>query len=99
MNVVIKQWPFAMGAAAGAVGTAMALAAVSSLGPAIGGALAFVAGAAAAGAGAWLAARALEQRIVEILTAPVDGSIDAQSYATGHPEIDELIGSMKQSLT
>src|SRR5262245_10787454 len=99
MNVDIKQWPFAIGTAVGAAGAAVALAAIAGLGLGIGSPLALIAGAAAGGAGAWLGSSAFARRVVDALAAPVDGGIEAHRYVVGHAEIDELIGSMKQSLS
>lgn len=99
MNFDIKQWPFAMGAAAGAAGTALALAAVVALGTGIGGPLGVIVGTAAGGIGAWFAAHALERRFLDALAGPVDGSRESLSYPLGHAELDELIGTMRQSLS
>lgn len=95
----IKQWPFALGAAAGTVSTAVALAAIAGLGPQLGGVLGIAAGACAGGAAALFAVEGLKQRVVEALTWSEELEVDLGTVPTGHPELDDLVGSIKQSLS
>lgn len=97
----ISHRPFVIGAVAGAIGAALSIGAVARLDLRLGGPLGLIVGALAGGAGAWLAVRAFQTRMIEALAAPVDPrgySSMPSAPPLGHEELDALVGSLTQSL-
>src|SRR4051794_37821926 len=83
--------PFTIGAVAGALGAALSFGALAWLDSRLGGPLALIVGASAGGAGAWLAVRAFQSRVIEALAAPVDhrgNSSIPSAPPIGHEELD-----------
>jgi twitching motility protein PilJ len=98
MSLDLRQWPIASGAAAGAVGSALALGALSGLGSWLGWPLGLVCGASAGGVAAWLSARSFRRTLLDVLQSPAEDGLGLPHARFGHPELDELLDSMKQSL-